>query len=143
MEGLAPTHQLCIEVRHALENGTSLLTALKDSSNMLEQQIAGEVINILFAFQQQGAVSLRDIKTQRLYRKALYELFAVGLEGEPILSRLKELESEIFLASHEEIERHLAALPLRVMVPLLFLQFPAFLLLMFGPIIREFTKGFL
>ena len=45
------------------------------------------------------------------------------------------------LAIQSEIDQYVSDLPLRAMLPLLFFQFPAYLLLLLGPILLQFIKG--
>lgn len=70
-------------------------------------------------------------------RGALLETVERGLAGQPVLEPLQALEQEIERAAHDELARHLAALPFRLLIPLLLFQFPAFLILLLGPLLRE------
>ncbi|MEN0059151.1 MAG: hypothetical protein AAGB31_09985, partial [Bdellovibrio sp.] len=51
---------------------------------------------------------------------------------------LNRLEEEIIEACREEMAERLAQLPFILLVPLLLFQFPAFLLLLFGPLLNNF-----
>lgn len=70
-------------------------------------------------------------------QRALLELIERGCMGQPTLEHLKELEYEVELAAQAELEAHIGALPFKVLLPLLFFQFPAYLLLLLGPLLRD------
>jgi hypothetical protein len=71
------------------------------------------------------------------YQRALVHLIGRGCNGEPTLEHLTALESEIEKAAQMELELHVATLPFKVLLPLLFFQFPAYLLLLLGPLLRD------
>lgn len=73
------------------------------------------------------------------YRRALLDLFERGWIGEPILEPLQSLEAEIRTACESELDQFISTLPFRAMIPLLLLQFPAYLLLLLGPMLTELT----
>ena len=70
-------------------------------------------------------------------RSSVLDVIERGLAGQPVAEHLRVLEEEIERAADDELSSHIAALPFRVLLPLLFLQFPAFLLLLLGPLLRE------
>lgn len=74
------------------------------------------------------------------YRSALWELVERGCDGQPVLQPLQSLEQEVEAAAQAELELHIATLPFKVLIPLLFFQFPAHLILLLGPMLREFHQ---
>lgn len=74
------------------------------------------------------------------YQRAAIQLIERGCRGEPTLEHLAALEDEIELAATNELELFLAGLPFKVLLPLLFFQFPAYLVLLLGPVLRELTR---
>ena len=74
------------------------------------------------------------------YRRALLELFERGWEGEPVLEALEEIGEEIQSAAGTELDEFVASLPFRAMLPLLLLQFPAYLILLLGPVFSELLR---
>ena len=48
---------------------------------------------------------------------------------------LKDLEKEIMEVCKEDLEKHLEKLPYICLIPLMLFQFPAFLLLLIGPLV--------
>jgi hypothetical protein len=74
------------------------------------------------------------------WRRALLELIERGCNGQPTLEQLATLEEEMETAAQAELDAHLGTLPFKVLVPLLLFQFPAYLLLLLGPILRELAQ---
>ena len=58
------------------------------------------------------------------YRLFLLELVQQGLNGQPVLKALCELEQELLLQSDDQIERFTSLLPIKVLMLVLLLQFP-------------------
>jgi hypothetical protein len=73
-------------------------------------------------------------------RRALVDLIATALSGQPILTHLEELKLELVNAIDLEIRGHIELLPIKMLVPLLLLQFPAFLVLLFGPLLSRLIQ---
>ncbi len=137
MEGLAPPLKCLLEIETRLQNGESVRTGIQ---KYLEQDIDAfteDVRKLFFAYEQGRSASEVINSVKSVYRVALLEVLLQGLEGQPILNRIQELKMEIMDASESEIKEVLALLPLKLLVPLLLFQFPAFLLMLFGPIMRH------
>lgn len=73
-----------------------------------------------------------------LYRRSLLQILERGLRGEAVYSVLLQLETELVEACQEEISNKVARLPFILLIPLLLFQFPAFLMLLFGPLLQNF-----
>jgi hypothetical protein len=71
------------------------------------------------------------------YQRAFILLLERGLQGQPTLEHLQALEDEVTSAAQAELELHVATLPFKVLLPLLFFQFPAYLVVLLGPILRD------
>lgn len=74
------------------------------------------------------------------YQKTFWNLIERGCAGQPTLEALAALEIEVESAAAMELDEHLAALPFKVLIPLLLFQFPAYLLLLLGPLLRELGR---
>jgi len=70
-------------------------------------------------------------------RKGFLHLIERGCAGQPTLEHLTALEDEIEGAAELELQSHLSQLPFKVLLPLLFFQFPAYLILLLGPVLRN------
>jgi len=71
------------------------------------------------------------------YQIALADLISRGCAGQPTSETLSSLCDEIENAANDEIETHINSLPFKLLIPLLLFQFPAFLILLIGPLLRE------
>lgn len=60
--------------------------------------------------------------------------------GQPVLDHLAALEDEITKAADAELDIHISTLPFKMLIPLLLFQFPAYLVLLLGPALRELTR---
>ncbi len=141
MECLAPPLDLCVRLRLGLEGGQSVMRTIKTFHGRGKNEMSSDLAIILTAFERGEQPQLPASTNERIYRKAFLELVEAGLKGEPILSPLKELEAELLKACHADIEKFVGGLPMRTMIPLMLIQFPAFLLLLLGPIVGELLKG--
>lgn len=75
------------------------------------------------------------------YHMALAEIIVRGSAGQPILEILHALTCEIERIAEDSLEIHIQTLPFKQLIPLLIFQFPAFLLLLVGPLLRELQAG--
>lgn len=144
MEGLAPPLQLAIEMQSSLANGESIRSGIVRFASNSPINAAGEfartVRRFLIAWDQ--SQDWRSIlkQVESPYRRSLLELAANGLSGQSIQSALAELQREIEIACDEEIKLHIDMLPLKMLLPLLLLQFPAFMMVLFGPLLSRFVE---
>jgi len=136
MENISPSLSLILIVRAALENGVSVRTGiLQYLSNSIDPFV--ELVSqwLLLVDQEQSYYSL--INKIHPCRRSLLILLEKGLKGLPILPHLIELESEIVKSCEDEIEAQIQKLPILLMIPIFLLMFPAYLLLLFGPMIQS------
>jgi len=138
MEGISPTLKLAMAVRQSLECGESVRNAVREYL-MKNQDNAGRELSAWLAWQG-GDQNQRTVRSPQ--RKVLFDLISRGLGGESILSQLAQLEEELSESAKIELERFSAALPLKALIPLLLLQFPALLILLFGPLLRQMLESF-
>lgn len=136
MENLSPGLQLLLDVRAALENGSSVRTGLLNFLKNNRSDFSSLVSSwMLLIDQEQNAGDL--LKSLHPCRRALLVLLEKGLRGLPVLGALNDLEREIVQSCEQEIEERVQKLPVLLLLPVLFLMFPAYLLLLLGPILLE------
>jgi hypothetical protein len=140
MEGLADTHKLVIAVIQGAERGSSIPTIIKEVSKDLNTQTMKELMLLLAEYEKNGSYAKFRQKTLSVHRDILYQTILSALRGEPVHKKLIELEKEISAACDENIEQFIASLPVKSMLPVLLFQFPAFLLLVLGPLLAQFLK---
>jgi len=140
MENLAPPLICLLELQSALSNGESVRNGLLKYLSQSKDDFSNLTRKFLFAWDkgQDWRKLIQEEKSS--YRRILLELVASGLSGLSIQNQLKEVQIEIERGMDLEIKRHIELLPFKMMIPLLLFQFPAFLLLLFGPILNQLLK---
>lgn len=140
METLAPPVELLMEVRFGIEKGQSLRQTLQIYSQGQELTVWKQTIRLWLNLLEMGRPSAEALKDLSLARRQVLELMETGLKGEPIFPQVCALEEELFETMKMEIEEYVATLPLKTLLPLLFCQFPAFLILLLGPFLTQFLS---
>lgn len=140
MESITPPYQLLVKLRSQIEAGASLRSSLLSFTQESDSKFAADLGRwFLQGAELENAIQFKEIQSSP-YRKALIGVLSSGLKGQSIRNHLLELEQEFYQASLSEIEEDLKMLPFKMMIPLLLLQVPAFLVLLFGPITRQFLQ---
>ncbi|HVK62747.1 MAG TPA: type II secretion system F family protein [Bdellovibrionales bacterium] len=139
MEGLAPPLKCLVDVQAAIANGETARSGLQKylSGSAADPDFASALRGFLFSFEQGKDWRTAVAKIKSPYRRALIETIACGMSGQSVSSHLQTLRQEIESAAESEIRHHIEMLPLKMLAPLLVFQFPAFLLLLFGPLLRH------
>ena len=138
MEGVAPPLALLSCVKRSIEKGQSVKQGVLLYIKKGEGEFPSMVMRWM-ALLQQGQDTRACIETlSSPHRRALLQVLERGLRGESIHGVLISLEEEMIEACKEEITNKLARLPFIMLIPLLLFQFPAFLMLLFGPLLQNF-----
>lgn len=139
MEGLTPSLRLVLVLRETLERGDSVRNGLREYIQTDPSAFARELALWLVE---------RDAGRQRLFEKSLTtsEKFLVrvvdrGLRGEAIIHVLKELEIEIIDRCESQMDEFIEILPLKSLMPLLLFIFPAYLILLLGPLVARMAES--
>ena len=142
MEGVAPPLELLLAVKRSLEKGQTAKQGVHHYLKRCEGEFPATVSKWM-ALLHQGKETQELISgLSSQHRQVLLQLLERGMRGEAIYNILLNLEEEILEACHEELTNKLARLPFILLVPLLLFQFPAFLLLLFGPLLKNFFHSF-
>ena len=141
MESLADPYRCLIEIIASMESGNGLRFALRQFIENDQSEYAGALARWIVLFEQGQSGHEEEILSRNSFRSALMSVITAGLQGEPVFHRLNELKTELHQASIDEIEEKLRTLPIKMLVPLLLFQFPAFLLLLFGPILQQLKSA--
>jgi len=75
------------------------------------------------------------------HREQLFLLLEAGKRGSSVLTEWRVLRREVEAQLEMDLKGHVESLPLKMLMPLLLLLFPAFLILLFGPIVRAFLSA--
>lgn len=126
------------EVRWRISSGKSMKESLQlyldGTGTPFSQQLRE-----WWALKSQGRAQ-NDSRFTTHLQQAFINLVERGCAGQPVLLHLDALEGEIESAANAELELFVAALPFKVLLPMLLFQFPAYLLLLLGPILRELGR---
>jgi hypothetical protein len=142
MESLNPALGLLMCVRRSLERGQSVKLGLIDYIHHHPGSFADEV-STWFSLWQQGLPADHLLDRQISHqRRVLLQTLERGLAGEPVYDYLVSLEDELIKACESSLSETLGRLPFVLLVPLLLFQLPAFLALLFGPLLRQFFEAF-
>jgi hypothetical protein len=110
------------------------------TSVSLRDEFGADLRRFVFSWDQGGDWRSHVVRIGSPQRRALVDLIATALSGQPILAHLEELKLELVNAIDLEIRGHIELLPIKMLIPLLMLQFPAFLILLFGPLLGRLLQ---
>lgn len=138
MDNLAAPYIFVENLRYGLESGESLMTIIKrfvrndtsDFSLVMERWIVSS--------QQEKYSPGHFQKNLTLYRRSIFDLLDLAKAGASIIEPLKSMEKELISICENDLQKHLDKLPFQLMIPMLFLQFPAVLILIIGPLLIQF-----
>lgn len=137
MEALAPSLNCVLQVTTFLEGGLGVKSALLNYIRGNRDSFSQQVSKWLRLREQGGMAKEYKDDIDSVYRKTLLSIFDMGLEGLPILDRLKELEIELTKVGRSEMDEYIRRLPLISLFPLLFLQLPGLLIIVLCPVLDE------
>lgn len=141
MENIAPPLVLISYIKKVIESGKSpregIILYLSEETDEFSENV-----RMWFVDREQGKNSLQlsSLKISS-HRKSLLQLLQRGLDKESIYQQLLLLESETLEACYQEINEKMTKLPYIMMIPILFFQFPALILLILGPLIQNFVES--
>lgn len=137
---LAPPLKAVLEIRLQMENAVSVSQAIRlYSQRNLDEPFAKALGLWLFA--KETGKDFNEDSFDTFYRRRLLDLLDSGLKGEPILSALADLEEDLIFITNEDMEEHLQKLPLISLIPLLLFEFPAFFMLLIGPLLLNLLSA--
>ncbi len=141
MESMNPALLLLLIVKRHLERGQSTKIGITEYLRS-EETLFRDEVSRWFNLWQQGLSTESVLQNQSsIYRNILLQTLERGLKGEPIYGFLGELETEIIKACEHSLSQSLGRLPFILLVPLLLFQLPAFMILLFGPILSRFLEA--
>ncbi len=142
MGNLTPLIDFLLFLRRNLEKGHSSKWSIDSFLQSAEpSDFKNELLRVQICFIQEQSLQplLRDSKFR--LRRQLWVLLEKSRAGEPILPFLLALEEDAIAAFEEKAEQQTRKLPFLMLLPLLFFQFPAFGLLILGPLLDIFLHS--
>jgi hypothetical protein len=137
MEGMSPNLELLLILKFGLESGESIKSILETYLKGRTGELPRNIVSLMIARQAGQNLQVISGFGSKMQRQALLSLIQMGLKGETIYPTLCSLETDIRESANLEMERFLALLPTKMLIPLLLFLFPAFLILLFGPIVEN------
>lgn len=141
MEGLSPSLSCLYFVRRRLAQGYTLRECLTDFIKLDSGDFSASLSMWLNYYESAQTEFLPEIRWSSDYQPILISTFESGLNGRPIEEQLEQLTAEVEVAHRHEVDEFIAKLPLKALTPVFLFQFPAFLLLIFGPVLGQFVNG--
>lgn len=141
MENLSFLLKLCLHVRASMEGGESLRVSLMrfcDKRTSLAQIRLSEWLN---HFDHTAGEDRSEFYFSHTQTQMFLEILSQGLRGHAIYERVCSFEEELIELCKEEFQKELDRLPYILMVPLLLFMFPAYLILLLGPILNLFIQS--
>jgi hypothetical protein len=142
MEDIAPPLAMLLAVRWSLERGDSIRLAV---TNYIEEMPVGpwkrDVLTWWSLCNMQSSTTNFYQEQSSLHRRTLLQVLELGLRGASIYQQICQLEEETYQACEDEIDQRASLLSIQALLPLLFLQFPAFFLLLLGPLLKTILEA--
>lgn len=128
-------------IKYKLESGEAIRPSLAAFASSHQSELGLQVATWISLLERglQTSSYLAQIKSP--VRRQMFFVFERGLRGESILGSLVQMESELLDHCYEQIEKHMVILPLKMLLPLMGFIFPAFLIIVLGPLIQELVRA--
>ena len=142
MENLAPALECALEIQASIAAGETVREGINKFARDFPGDLSQRLQSFLFQIDQnRGEQFLVELAHTPLQR-SLFQLILRSCRGESVGPPLADLTAEMQLASQAQMEEFVQTLPVRMMIPVLLFQFPAFLTLLIGPLLIEFMRSF-
>jgi hypothetical protein len=138
MENISPQLSLILAVKFGFQNGLSLRQSLIIYFNK----------DLDFQWKSFIQTWLKTVELKQpppVYKRPdhltsiLMETLNKGLNHQPILEMLDQLEEEVIARDQIYLQRQIAILPIKSLIPLLLLQVPALIIMVFVPLIDKLS----
>lgn len=140
MEDLSFLLKLCLHVRVSIEGGEALRVSILRFSDLEDSIHYLKLKQWLTHFDQSDGECDAESFFSNHHTQIFLEILSQGLSGHSIYDRIKAVEEEFIEVCKDEFQKELDKLPYVLMVPLLLFMFPAYLLLLLGPILNLFLR---
>ncbi len=141
MESVAPLYQACLELRCSLSQNVPVRSSLHSIVASVGGDLGKQLQQILVYASQHKDPEAAFFKHCSFQRACFFQLALRGLKGEPILEPLQVLEKDIKDVSLEQVQYFLKTLPYKMLIPVMLLQLPAYMYVMFSPFLKAFSEG--
>ncbi len=124
------------DVKKAIENNRSIHTGLE---NYIQRDLKckfHEFIKNWVESKKLNKTIILKYDHFTIYQRVLFDLIQKGIDGVSIYENIIELNDQMLSICDEDIEKHVALLPLKLQIPLLGLLFPAILMILIVPALK-------
>lgn len=135
MENIAPSLLLLWEIKRSLETGRSVSAGIKNYLKRSPDDDFKSEVEIWWLAMNNDQIKYNKSHLN-LKRHYLLQILELGLKGHSIANTLESLEDELILSCEDEIQLHVARLPLLALFPLMVMIFPSMMLLVLMPLLR-------
>ena len=139
MANIAPSILFVRNLRTIIGQGTSMNDAMMSLCTRPQNDFEIKMA-IWWAQKRLGKEGQALLDTD--FQRTCLELIEMGLQGAPVFQALEILEKEMKMEFERQWKAYLESLPARLSIPLLFLFFPAYVVLLFGPLVMQYSQGF-
>lgn len=140
MESMSPTLNFCCLLIRNIESSRSILFSINEYIAENQDELSDYLVILHKSWLKQASLPAFP-KEFSIYRISLIEALWSGLQGRTIYTSLLVLRDSILEQCKLEMDQFISRLPFLLLLPLMFLQVPAFLILLFGPILQEFARS--
>lgn len=138
MAHLVPSIEFVGEVISEVEQGRSVLEALERSTHSPCNDFVFKV-GLWLEYRKNSETN--KVRFSSHYQQGLIEILEEGLRGAPVHEHLNVLHSEMSEEFERQWKSYLQNLPMKLSIPLLLFFFPAYVVLLFGPLVVQFLSG--
>lgn len=124
-----------------LEQGCGVVQSIRNSADTERTTFSAQVLIWSVQYQQSGDSNQWEPQTH--FQSSLQQLLIIGLGGGPIYQNLLQLEQEMQEEFEIQWKGYIESLPQKLSIPILFFYFPAYIVLLFGPLITQFMEEML
>lgn len=136
MAHLVPSISFVSTIKTNIAQGMSVSSALESSIQREDSDFAKQML-FWKATRERGKV-YRPFKSH--FQQSFLEIINSGLDGAPIYEHLCLLEAQMIQEFERQWKLYLESLPFKLSIPLLLFFFPAYIVLLFGPLIMQFLN---
>ncbi len=139
MAHIVPSISYVKNFRRIIERGVSVSRASQLTLEIEKSPLASQIYLWMTHFNESQGEMVWRPKTH--YQLSLREILRTGLQGGPIYEPLLQLEEEMVMEFEVQWKAYLESLPMRLTIPMLLLFFPAYVVLLFGPLVTKIMSG--
>ncbi len=140
METLGQTLKCLLVVRLGMECGESIRSTM--GQFVLKNTTPYSILVREWLFYMDQKKDSKQLLCQlSAYERAFFEIVEAGINGQRVHERLVLFEAELLEKCRFEMEKEIDLLPFKLMIPLFLFQFPAYLILLLGPLLNNFLEN--